>query len=84
MPREQRGDGDMGLVAVKVEELSMTTDATGAFVWQCHLEVMVHRFGVFAQSEQSVECVVGFGDDAQRPGARCLVGDLVCGGKVVK
>jgi hypothetical protein len=43
------------LVAVKVEELSMTTDATGAFVWQCHLEVMVHRFGVFAQSKQPVE-----------------------------
>jgi hypothetical protein len=38
---------------VKVEELSMTDDAAGAFVWQCHLEVMVHRFGVFAQAGQA-------------------------------
>jgi hypothetical protein len=40
---------------VKVEQLSMTTDAAGAFVWQCHLEVMVHRFRVFAQAEQAGE-----------------------------
>jgi hypothetical protein len=55
MPCEQCGDREVGLVAVKVEELSMTADAAGAFVWQCHLEVMVHRFRVFAQAEEPGE-----------------------------
>ena len=76
MPCEQRGDGDVGLVAVEVEQLSMTADASSSTVEQRHLEMVVHRFGVFAQSEQSVEGVVGFGDDAQGAGARCLVGVL--------
>ena len=55
VPCEQCGDREVGLVAVKVEELSMTADAAGSFVWQCHLEVMVHRFGVFAKSKQAGE-----------------------------
>jgi hypothetical protein len=55
MPCEQRSDREMGLVAVKVEELSMATDASSATVEQCHLEMVVHRFGVFAQSKQSIE-----------------------------
>lgn len=55
VPCEQCGDREVGLVAVKVEQLSMTADAAGAFVGQCHLEVMVHRFGVFAQSEEEGE-----------------------------
>ncbi len=55
VPREQCGDREVGLVTVKIEQLSMTTDATGAFIWQGHLEVMVHRFGVFAQSKQAGE-----------------------------
>ena len=55
MPREQRGDGDVGLVAVEVEQLSMTADASSSTVEQCHLEMVVHRFGVFAQSKQSIE-----------------------------
>ena len=42
----------MGLVAVEVEQLAMTSDASSATVQQGHLEVVVHRFGVFAQSEQ--------------------------------
>jgi len=55
MPREERGDGDMYLVAVKVQQLSMTTNASSATVRQHHLEMVVHRFGVFAQTKQSVE-----------------------------
>ena len=84
MPCEQRSDGDMYLVAVEVEQLSMTPNASSTTVEQCHLEMVVHRFGVFAQPEQSTEGVVGFGDDAQGAGARCLVGDLVGGGVVAK
>ena len=42
----------MGLVPVEVQQLSMTTYASSATVWQCHLEMVVHRFGVFTQSEQ--------------------------------
>ena len=42
MPREQRGDREMGLIAVKVEELSTTTNAAGALVGQCRFEVMMH------------------------------------------
>jgi hypothetical protein len=53
MPREQRGYGDVGLVAVKVQQLSMTTNASSTTVWQHHLEMVVHRFGVFAQSKQA-------------------------------
>lgn len=45
----------MGLIAVEVEELPMTTNAAGALVGQCHFEMVMHRLGVFAQSEQSVE-----------------------------
>jgi len=77
MPREQRGDRDMGLVAVEVEQLSMTANASSTTVEQCHLEMVVHRFGVFAQPEQSTEGVIGFGDDSQGAGARCLVGNLI-------
>jgi|LakMenEpi03Aug12_release.lakeMendotaPanAssembly.Ray.scaffolds.fasta_scaffold683271_1 hypothetical protein len=55
MPREERGDGDVGLVSVEVEQLSMTSDASSATVWQCHLEMVVHRIGVFAQSKQAGE-----------------------------
>jgi hypothetical protein len=40
VPCEQFGDREVGLVAVEVEQLSMTADAAGVFVWQCHLEVM--------------------------------------------
>jgi hypothetical protein len=45
----------VGLVTVEVKQLSMTANAAGAFVWQCHLEAMVHRFRVFAKSEQAGE-----------------------------
>ena len=55
MPREQRGDGDRGLVAVEVEQLSMTANASSATVQQGHLEMVVHRFGVFAHAEQATE-----------------------------
>ena len=53
MPCEERGDGEVGLVAVEVEQLSMAPNASSATVQQGHLEVMVHRFGVLAQSEQA-------------------------------
>jgi hypothetical protein len=42
MPREQRGYGDMYLVAVEVEQLSMTPNASSTTVWQCHLEMVAH------------------------------------------
>ena len=63
MPREQRGYGDVGLVAVEVDQLSMTANASSATVQQSHLEMVVHRFGVFAQSEQTTERAIGFGED---------------------
>jgi hypothetical protein len=55
MPCEQRGDGDVSLVAVEVEQLSMSPNTSGATVEECHLEMVVHRFGVFAQSEEAGE-----------------------------
>jgi hypothetical protein len=55
MPREERGDGNVSLVAVEVEQLSMTPNASSTTVEQCHLEMVVHRFGVFAQSKQAGE-----------------------------
>jgi len=45
----------MGLVAVEVQQLSMTTNASSSTVWQHHLEMVVHRFGVFAHAEQATE-----------------------------
>ncbi len=48
LSRHPRGDGDVGLVAVEVEQLAMTTNASSATVWQHHLEMVVHRFGIFA------------------------------------
>ena len=55
MPREERSDGDVGLVAVEVEQLSMKANASSVTVWQHHLEMVVHRLGIFAQSEQAGE-----------------------------
>lgn len=42
VPCEQRGDREVGLVAVEVEQLSMTANASSATVWQCHLEMVAH------------------------------------------
>jgi hypothetical protein len=50
---DQRFDGDVGLVAVKVDELWMTDDASSTTVEKCHLAMVEHRFGVFAQAEQA-------------------------------
>lgn len=41
------------LVAVEVEQLSMTDDASSTTVEKCHLAMVEHRFGVFAQAEQA-------------------------------
>ena len=63
MPCQQRGFGDTYLVAVEVEQLSMTANASSTTVQQRHLEMVVDRFGVFAQSEQTTERAIGFGED---------------------
>jgi len=52
MPCEQRSDGDVSLVAVEAQQLSMPTNASSTTVRRHHLEVMVHRLGFFAQAEQ--------------------------------
>ena len=69
----------MYLVAVTVQQLSRTSDASSATVRQHHLQMVVHRLGVFPKAEQPTDLVGAWCDWAKYSGATATGGDLVFG-----